>query len=628
MPSERLQKTLGDYVAIAISPVLIIALVGSLVYFLLEVLYRGQYESHLQWVFACFIFAAVLIARISMRPDTESRAGIYGIVLAGAMGIALFRFVEYPKDSPLASIGWFVNMALVGLVWWCAHKLTWDCTMVDEDEDATGEGLLDAAGLSERVLAVQGPMASADDDEVEPAAPKELTWWDRYQAWRERRRKRPHTPGVWVVYFSLASLPLFGLGQLTIPATNQASRRYIFALLSIYVTSGLLLLLTTSFLGLRRYLRQRKVSMPLGVVSTWLLLGVGMVLALVVVAAVIPRPDPEFALFRLRGLPGSRDRDASRYAINRRDAGKNGGRSSRDKQDDPGARPGSGQQRDSQGQQVPGKSGSGGRNQGGKDPSQGQRGEQGGQRGQNQGQGQRQGNQGQNDKQGRQQGDQQDGQQGDRQRDQEDQDSDGNGSSEGREESSDVEGAFLNELGPLGSIIKWIIALAVLLVVAYFVIRFMANFAEWARGLLAWWHGLFDRGAKGKAETEGPLDDAIVIPPPPFADFSDPFADGSAERRTPNELVRYTFAALHSWAWEQRMERQAHETPIEFGDRVAGMMRSRGADLPKLADLYSRVTYARQTLNKECLPVVKNTWRMLTEPVHADTEAHAIGGVE
>ena len=42
--ARRLNKTLLDYLVIAINPVLIIALVGSLVFFLLEVFYQGNFQ--------------------------------------------------------------------------------------------------------------------------------------------------------------------------------------------------------------------------------------------------------------------------------------------------------------------------------------------------------------------------------------------------------------------------------------------------------------------------------------------------------------------------------------------------------------------------------------------------------
>ena len=54
-----------------------------------------------------------------------------------------------------------------------------------------------------------------------PAAENELLadkdaaapWWRRLM----KPKKGKHTPGVWVLYFSLAALPLFGIGQHWIP---------------------------------------------------------------------------------------------------------------------------------------------------------------------------------------------------------------------------------------------------------------------------------------------------------------------------------------------------------------------------------------------------------------------------
>ena len=34
------------------------------------------------------------------------------------------------------------------LIWWSAHKLTWDCTHIDEKQKGAGRGVLSAAGLS------------------------------------------------------------------------------------------------------------------------------------------------------------------------------------------------------------------------------------------------------------------------------------------------------------------------------------------------------------------------------------------------------------------------------------------------------------------------------------------------
>ena len=37
-------------------------------------------------------------------------------------------------------------LVIMGVVWWATHKLTFDCTLLDEDQDA-GVGLLQESGL-------------------------------------------------------------------------------------------------------------------------------------------------------------------------------------------------------------------------------------------------------------------------------------------------------------------------------------------------------------------------------------------------------------------------------------------------------------------------------------------------
>ena len=148
MPEGKPQQTLGDYVTIALSPALIMTLVGSLVFFLLEILYVGQYTGRLQWTLFFFIFGIVLIARISIE-QSGGRAALFGLALGGAVFVALQSFVKYPEGSPTASFGWAINLGLMALSWWCAHRLTWDCTYIDDSVDASGKGVLEAAGMEQ-----------------------------------------------------------------------------------------------------------------------------------------------------------------------------------------------------------------------------------------------------------------------------------------------------------------------------------------------------------------------------------------------------------------------------------------------------------------------------------------------
>ncbi len=331
--AKRLHQTLADYVVIAISPALIMALVGSLVFFLLEVFYQGQFVGRLHWVMACFVFAAVLIGRISIEEGYE-RAIVFGIALAIPVGIASSRFIEI-QGNWVDQFGWLINWGLIGLIWWCAHRLTWDCTVIDDAEDASGEGLLQIAGLEKRPAPAEaeppsGPVTASGDKKRRKKARADLPlttraaarlegttsrevpagWWQRYV----EKSRRPHAPGVWVVYFSLAALPLFGIGQWFIPAADVAGRRYAFWLLAIYVAAGLGLLLTTSFLGLRRYLRQRRIEMPTLMANLWLTTGAMVIALLLVLAALLPRPDAEYAISELPFSVGSPDSSSSHHA--------------------------------------------------------------------------------------------------------------------------------------------------------------------------------------------------------------------------------------------------------------------------------------------------------------------------
>src|SRR6185295_2724084 len=81
---NRPEPTLADYMAIAISPALIIVLVSSVAFFLLTMSYGGAFEGSAQWTMGCFCFAAVLISRVSIVEGAE-RAAMFGVVLAAAV---------------------------------------------------------------------------------------------------------------------------------------------------------------------------------------------------------------------------------------------------------------------------------------------------------------------------------------------------------------------------------------------------------------------------------------------------------------------------------------------------------------------------------------------------------------
>src|SRR5208283_4864654 len=133
------RKTVADYMVIALSPILIMALVGSLCFFLIEVFYRGQMIGGVCWVMFWFIIGIVLVSRIAIEKSTE-HAIIYGLGLAVATWLFMMR------TQPAYLLG----IVLLAIVWFCAHKLVWDCTLIDEDQDSSGQGLLQKAPAPEK----------------------------------------------------------------------------------------------------------------------------------------------------------------------------------------------------------------------------------------------------------------------------------------------------------------------------------------------------------------------------------------------------------------------------------------------------------------------------------------------
>ena len=147
MAADREPPTTTDYLVTALSPVLVMLMVGSLVFFLVEVLYAGKYSGRLLYTLFFFVMGAVLVARIAIETDA-SRATLYGLLLGAVTYVALLAYVDYPGGGWLKSFGWLVNLGLLLLIWWSAHKLTWDCTHIDEKQKGGGRGVLSAAGLS------------------------------------------------------------------------------------------------------------------------------------------------------------------------------------------------------------------------------------------------------------------------------------------------------------------------------------------------------------------------------------------------------------------------------------------------------------------------------------------------
>jgi Domain of unknown function (DUF4129) len=674
--ASRPPITTADYMVVALSPTLIFFLVGSLCFYLVEVFYQGEYPYRLLWVMAMFVMGIVALSRMAME-EGWAYAFLYAAGLALVVAIALATFIQV--SGPLAPFGLFINLGLMALIWWSAYKLVWDCTLMDEDQDSSGEGLLQSIGLdrmngetSAGPARGRGGVLGANDDasgEISAAKDEGPPDFDgvtsavadntpdaRLVDWFQKLLepdRRPHAPGKWVLYFSLAALPLFGLGQWFIPVANLGSRRFAFWMMAIYVASALLLLLNTSFLGLRRYLRQRRLEMPLEMAATWLTVGTVMVAALLIFVYILPSPSPEYSLSQL-DIFKSKNHDASNYSPGGPDgtdqgesqqktgseeaeeqggeeaADKGGGEKSGDQSgqnnagqnnqakeqgDSQGGDKGSGQQQGKNGEKS--KSGEGEKGKGEKGKGEKGKGEKGDKS-----------DQGKSDSENKQSpSKQQSGgksgkggspsksQNGKPEKQQESQKNQ-ESKSQGQPPQNKPQSKFQpSKLIPrissmLGTILKWLFYLAIAIVVVVFAYIYRKELlAAWNK-LLAELRELWARwfGVKPSAELAEAA--RLAAPPRTFSSYADPFASGMAARVPLPELVRYSFEALEAWGRDHTSPRATGQTPHEFAQQLGDLDNSVSREVRQLADLYCQIAYAR-SLPAGGIEVVRGFWQRM-----------------
>jgi hypothetical protein len=623
--ARRLPETLADYLVVAIAPILIGTLVGSLMYFLVFAFYGGEQTFLLLWVLTFFLLGVVGIARLAIE-EGRAYASLFAFALAGALSIVL-----PPTAWPL-----------LALVWWATHKLTWDCTLVDENQDASGQGLLQQIGLeaSDSHVGQRGPsLASATSSAASPETPTiqdgftepkqpPATWLTRL--WQPD--KKPHAPGVWVVYFSLAALPLFGLGGWFI--TDAGVRHKAFWLLVIYVASGMSLLAATSFLGLRRYLRQRRIEMPLEMTATWLTTGALLIAAMLLLATVLPRPGREYSLSQIPFAVASTVKKIS----NVKKASKltvlpEGIKDSSQK------KPTATNATDES--QSVAKKGSG-KNQPGDQKSDNDS------KSSANGKQSEKGNQSDSGKDKSSKSSDRESSKQDKAKNRGKSESSSSKSEAKQEQESEQKSTDNQQSTPplpdqsaaaqsspgqtLSQItsnftqaISWIIRLVfyaailiggLVMIVVYReqLLAALRKLLDELRELWAWWFGPIQRASPAAEPT-------VVIPARPFSSFHDPFASGAAKTMSWMELVNYSFAAAEAWALENRFPRQPGQTPLEFADQLARAVPEIADPAQSLARSYSQLAYSKHAASAGPAESLRRLWQVLSAPSAAHAAA-------
>ncbi|MEM9827659.1 MAG: hypothetical protein AAF958_13795, partial [Planctomycetota bacterium] len=259
------RKTASDYAAIAVAPFLIFLMIYALASFLSLVLYQGSYPSRIRWILLCFTMGSVAIARIAIEKDRA-----YSLGYAGALGLVTVLVMTTFVGNPV------IPIVTVGVILVLSDRIVRDCTLIDDKQDSSDRGLLEFGSLA-------------------------------------KGKKSGHQPGRTVLYLAIAALPMFGLGQFFLRGQSAVWGQAQF-LLAVYLFAALSLLVTTSFLGLRRYLRQRRTEMPQEVSIAWMAGGLISIALILFLATLAPLPGQAIASFEFPDWMQPReDQSASRY---------------------------------------------------------------------------------------------------------------------------------------------------------------------------------------------------------------------------------------------------------------------------------------------------------------------------
>ena len=372
---------------------------------------------------------------------------------------------------------------------------------------------------------------------------------------RKRRAAVPHPPGLWVVFFSLVALPLFGIGQMLLPGDDTVSRQAGFVFLFVYMTAAVGLLLTTSFLGLRRYLRQRYLKMPAGIALGWLKFGAGLAGLVLGAALLLPRPGVNDTWQALRYQVDYRLHRASEFAARMSPHGAGRGR------------PGGKEQKSNDSKE--GKA---------NDSKEGKATAANGQQpGQNQ-----------------------------------------NDRNEGAQEQASPQApSGPMPAGRAAGFYRWFRGLLLVggaVLIGWWLIRRHELIFQMARSFIAalaqFFRNLFQLGSRVK-ETAVKREKQMPRPRP-FAAFPSPFLTGRDKLWTGEQLIFYSYEALQAWAVERGIPWQSEQTAREFCLRLGESFPDAAAELNRLSLLYGHAAYGN-ALPAGCdLEPVKKLWRYLT----------------
>jgi len=522
-----------------------------------------------------FTMGSVAIARIAIEQDRAYSLG-YGAVLGAATFVVMLRFI----DSPIFCLFLLSVIALL------ADVIVRDCTIIDDDVDASGEGLIDSGRLFVRKQ-IEGDSTNAE--------------------------ARTHQPGRTVMYLAIGAMPLFGIGQFLLRSdTGSWARAQMF--LGFYLFAALSLLVTTSFLGLRRYLRQRNAEMPADVSVSWLGGGVAMIAAVLLVAYISPLPGQALASIEMQTFFDSPGNTSARRSGWGDEGADKSDPEAATTADDPNANR---KEVHSETMKPGGKAGDvgdGNREEGPAGKQQGSKKQSTGDQGDSKGEAEKSKSKSSGDGEKK-----QDQQSGDQQQESEAKsagDSDSDSKSPSNEDSADdvdagdkqaekqtqfkIKKMISNGASGFGALLKWLIILVLTAVIARFVWLNWERFIHWLQSLLN------DEPPEEVERLDDPLSPS-ERPTRPFSSYQNPIGSEPDLRR----IVVITFQAFEAWARDQGTSRGKEETPTEFVRRVEKSVPNVGKPVSDVVQAYNRIVYGRGRATQQDIDAASAVWRLM-----------------
>ena len=583
---KRLRPETFDYFLAGLSPIFVIGMIGSLVYFLVCVLYRGSFPIRLMWVLGLYTVASVLIARIAMEKSRSYSLG-YMTALGAATLIATPAYMSTGSGSLFG--GMLLVAPLLVLIAVLADRITFDCTSMNEDIESNGIGLLQSLGVTR----------AEQFKETRSLAQKAVG---------ASLKMRRHNPGVWILYFALGAIPLFALGQLI--AVDPENRAFAWKMVFAYLFCSLSLLVLISLLSLRKYLRDRNVEMDSGLASRWIVYGVSSSLVLLIVLFLIPLPSKSIFQTELPFRITQKDNlSSSRFGWGNEgvdDKNPNSPQAESGEQNtDPNDRNANGQEGESSpssstsdnSSKTSRKKDSGSSEQNSSSGSEKQKGKDADSKNPNEP------TEGEN----KSPNDPADGQ-GEQRESKEPSESDGSPAASPNQSKqlqapnqAPRKSSWSLQWNP-GTTLQWMAMLAIVAVACFYAYLHRKEIIAFINRWLGY-------GRREESRTIQPTDTLTASTIPPlFSTLDNPFAVRGLSRE---QMVTKLFQALETWGFEKRIKREDEETPDEYVKRIGKRFPEQHDNLKRLGFLYSRIAYARGRVSEAEVKGLQPLWSWL-----------------